>query len=147
MSAGTEASGEPVSEFPADPEDVNWNLLRELAEKPHPLIRVTDEVKAGLHFGMVELLYAARSVHHLLDLIGVPHGLSLDTRCIDDRTLIAVRGLLNLRERLDRISRWHARESGPGGLVGDFCTECGGRWPCDTRQMADGTYQDPEPAP
>ena len=45
-------------------------------------------------------------------------------------------------ERLDRIAGWHARESGPAGSVGDYCTECGGFWPCPTRRMADGTYVD-----
>lgn len=47
-------------------------------------------------------------------------------------------------ERLDRITSWHARESGPGGMVGDYCRECGNRWPCDTRRMAEGTYVDEE---
>lgn len=45
-------------------------------------------------------------------------------------------------DRVQRIATWHSRESGPGGMVGDFCTECGTRWPCDTRRMADGTYTD-----
>lgn len=46
-------------------------------------------------------------------------------------------------DRLQRIASWHSRESGPGGLVGDYCIECGTRWPCDTRRMADGVYEDP----
>jgi hypothetical protein len=46
--------------------------------------------------------------------------------------------------RLDRIGDWHARETGPAGTVGDYCRECGHRWPCDTRRMADGTYVDEE---
>lgn len=50
-------------------------------------------------------------------------------------------------DRLQRISTWHSRETGPAGLVGDFCTECGERWPCDTRRMADGTYVDPDDGP
>lgn len=45
-------------------------------------------------------------------------------------------------DRLQRISSWHSRETADGGMVGDFCVECGHRWPCDTRRMADGTYQD-----
>lgn len=125
--------------FP-DSADVNWGLLKELYDKPHPLIRVGDT--DGLHYGIVELLYEAQAVHHLLDLIGVPPGYSLDTRAIDDRVLIAIRGYLALHERLVRVSAWHARETGPAGTVGDFCTECGHRWPCDTRRMADGTYID-----
>ena len=49
-------------------------------------------------------------------------------------------------DRLQRIVAWHSRESAHGGLVGDYCMECGHRWPCDTRRMADGTYVDPAPA-
>lgn len=44
--------------------------------------------------------------------------------------------------RLDRIAGWHARETGPAGTVGDYCTECGRFWPCATRRMADGAYVD-----
>lgn len=50
-------------------------------------------------------------------------------------------------DRLQRISAWHSREKGPVGTVGDYCTECGCRWPCDTRRIADGVYdeeKDPE---
>lgn len=129
------------SEFP-DPAGMNWGLLQELYEKPHPLIRDIDTT--GLHFGIVELLFEAKAVHHLLDLADVPRGYSADTRAIDDRALLAVRGIMTLRERLARISGWHERETGPAGMVGDYCTECGHKWPCDTRRMADGTYADPE---
>jgi len=52
------------------------------------------------------------------------------------------RELLDARERLDRIAGWHSRETGPAGTVGDYCTECGELWPCDTRRMAEGTYVD-----
>lgn len=55
-----------------------------------------------------------------------------------------LRDLLSLAfeagDQLQRIAGWHARETAPGGMVGDFCVECGTRWPCDTRKMADGTY-------
>ena len=53
--------------------------------------------------------------------------------------------LLESAQRLDRITAWHARESGPCGTFGDYCTECGSLWPCDTRRMAEGTYTDEEP--
>lgn len=125
------------SGFP-DSADMNWEILQQFYDKPHPLIRDIDTT--GLHFGIVELLYEAKAVHHLLDLIGVPPGYSLDTEDIDARTLVAVRGTMTLRERLARISDWHARETGPAGTVGDYCTECGHRWPCDSRRMADGVY-------
>lgn len=130
------------SEFP-DPANMNWGLLQDLYVKPHPLIRDIDTT--GLHYGIVELLLKAKAVHHLLDFADVPRGYSMDTRAIDDRTLLAVRGMLTLRARLARISGWHARETGPAGMVGDDCYECGFPWPCPTRQMADGIYQD-EPA-
>lgn len=55
-----------------------------------------------------------------------------------------VRVDIQLGERLDRIVSWHSRESGQGGLVGDYCNECGHRWPCETRRMAEGTYVDEE---
>ncbi|MDP8971211.1 MAG: hypothetical protein M3N52_12100 [Actinomycetota bacterium] len=42
-------------------------------------------------------------------------------------------------DRLQRISTWHSRETGPAGTVGDYCSECGRASPCDTRRMADGT--------
>ena len=90
------------------------------------------------------MLLEAKAVHHLLDLADVPRGYSMDTRDIDARTLLAVRGMMTLRERLARISGWHARETGPAGTVGDYCTECGHKWPCDTRRMADGVYADDE---
>jgi hypothetical protein len=49
-------------------------------------------------------------------------------------------------DRLKRLSAWHSRESGSGGLVGDFCVECGNRWPCDSRKLADGTYTEADEA-
>lgn len=125
---------------PEFPRQVNWELLKSLYERPHPLIRDIDTT--GLHYGVVEVLLEAKAIHHLLDLAGVPQGYSLDTRDIDCRVLLAIMAMGNLRERLARISAWHARETGPAGTVGDFCTECGHRWPCDTSRMADGTYTD-----
>lgn len=58
----------------------------------------------------------------------------------DVRTLLSA--AFEAGDRLQRISSWHARESGPSGTVGDFCVECGTRWPCDTRRMTDGIYED-----
>lgn len=135
---------EPVSEFPADGTAVNWGILKTLSEKPHPLLKPGGAAgdTSHLHFGEVEVLYEALVVHHLLDIGGVPQGFGMDTRNIDARTLVAIIGMGNLRERLARISGWHSRETGPAGMVGDFCTECEHPWPCDTRRMADGTYAD-----
>lgn len=132
----------PGCEFPRSAAEVNWELLQLLQAKPHKLIRDIDT--AGLHYGIVELLCEAKVVHHLLDLIDVPHRYGMDTRDIASRTLIAVRGTLTLRERHARISARHARETGPAGTVGDYCIECGHPWPCDSRRMADGTYTEEE---
>jgi hypothetical protein len=135
--AAREAAGSP---FPSASADINWELLKELYVKPHELIRDADPdgVDKDLHYGFIELLDEAKAVHHLFDMIGVPRGYSLDTRAIDDRALVAVRGFLTLQERLGRISERHCRETGPAGTVGDRCVECGQPWPCDTRQIADG---------
>ena len=135
------AAGSP---FPSVSADINWELLKELYAKPHKLIRDADPdgVDKDLHYGFIELLDEAKAVHHLLDMIDVPHGYSLDIRNIDDRTLIAVRGFLTLQERLDCLSGRHCRETGPAGTVGDRCAECGRPWPCDDRRIADGTYSD-----
>jgi hypothetical protein len=130
------------SEFPY-PDDANWELLKELYGKPHPLVnnawQPPDVEDPGW---LIEMFCDVRAVHHLLDLADVPHGYSIDTRDIAARTLLAARGMMTLRERLARISGWHARETGPAGTVGDYCTECGHRWPCDSRRMADGVYVD-----
>ena len=45
-------------------------------------------------------------------------------------------------DRLQRLSTWHSRESAPGGMFGPNCDECGNLWPCASRRMADGTYED-----
>jgi hypothetical protein len=129
------------SEFPG-PEDANWGLLRELADRPHPLLNNEVQIPDGLPLGWTEMFYEVRAAHHLLDLADVPRGYSMDARDTAARTLLAVRGMMTLRERLARISGWHERETGPAGTVGDFCAECENRWPCDTRQMADGVYVD-----
>ena len=130
------------SEFPG-PGDVNWGLVNELAVKPHPLVNNEWQPPEVEDPGwLTEMFYEMRAVHHLLDLAGVPRGYGIDTRDIDCRVLLAVRGLMTLRERLARISDWHERETGPAGTVGDYCTECGHRWPCESRRMADGTYAD-----
>ena len=129
------------SEFP-DPADVFWELLSKLSGRPHPLLNNEVQIPDDLPLGWIEMFYEVRAAHHLLDLADVPRGYSIDTRAIDARTLLAARGMMTLRERLARISGWHARETGPAGTVGDYCIECGHRWPCDTRRMADGVYAD-----
>jgi hypothetical protein len=142
-----------VSEYPQS--GVDWEILKELAERPHPLydpfrlIALLMEphpepvtIPGITASNIVESLCDVLESHHLLDMIGVPHGLSLDTRELDARVLLAVRGHMALSGRLDRIAGWHARETGTAGTVGDFCTECGHLWPCETRRMADGNHPD-----
>lgn len=127
---------------------VNFDLIQRLATKPHKHLNISDCAKYTCehghdHIGTGEVLEEARTVQHLLDLAGVPEGEGYSAH-IDARVYLLVAKVLALRERLDRIVGWHARESGPAGTVGDYCTECGTRWPCDTRRMAEGTYVDPE---
>jgi hypothetical protein len=144
----TETTPGVRSEFPGPDDVVNWEILKTLAQRPHPLLKPggTSGDTSDLHYSVAEVLYEALTVHHLLDMAGVPRGFGMDTRNIDSRTLIAIMGMGNLRERLSRISGWHQRETGPAGTVGDFCTECEHRWPCDTRRMADGTWKDDDDA-
>lgn len=133
--------------------EINFPLLGELAKKPHPLLNIVDDALYGAEIGgaftncsggVGETMQEARTAHHLLDMIGIPQGKGYSSD-LDARTFLAIREVMGLRERLDRIATWHARETGPSGTVGDFCTECGERWPCDTRRMADGTHEDCQP--
>jgi hypothetical protein len=125
-----------------DPE-INWALIQALATNPHPALHIADRDEGDLPTGVGEVLMEARATQHLLDLIGIPSGLGTAYAShIDARTYLAIRKVIDLGERLDRIATWHSRETGPGGMVGDFCVTCEGRWPCDTRRMAEGTYTD-----
>lgn len=107
-------------------DDVNWALLKRLENKPHP---------------SVEDISKDNVIHHLLDLAGIPKVLDHNDDT-DARVYLAATTINRLKERLDRIISWHSRESAGGGMIGDFCVECGNRWPCDTRKMAEGTYSD-----
>lgn len=120
---------------------INFELIGDLSRKPHHLLNL--QVGEVLPLGVGEVLQEARNVHHLLDMAGIPQGIGYSSD-IDARTYLAITALSTLRERLERISGWHARETGEGGMVGVFCVECGTGWPCDTRRMADGTYVDEE---
>ena len=126
-----------------NPEPINFSLLTHLAEKPHPLLNIADDLRQVPEAWLGEVMQEARTAHHLLDMVGIPaeRGYKSD---LDARTYLAVRKILELGERLDRIQSWHSRETGPSGTVGDYCTECGVRWPCDTRRMAEGTYVEDE---
>jgi hypothetical protein len=132
--------------------EINYALLTELATKPHPLLHIAGgdeyllrvgEVLDNCNGGIGEVMTQARTVHHLLDMAGIPHG-EVYASDLDSRAWQLLVKAQGVEERLARIATWHSRESGPDGTVGDYCTECGVRWPCDTRRMAEGTYVDEE---
>lgn len=131
---------------------VNWPLIERLAVQPHKHLNIVDGAQYGLMVGGVfdnasngvgEVMQEARTAHHLCDLAGIPEGWNYSAH-IDARVFQLVMQRLDLAERLGRIGNWHSRETAPGGMVGDFCNECGHVWPCDTRRMTDGTYVDPD---
>lgn len=126
--------------------EINYDLLTQLADKPHPLLNVADDAEKQFRETPVswlsEVFVEARTAHHLFDIAGIPHGESCYSQHLDARAWLAITKIGTLRDRLDRIKAWHSRECGPAGMVGDYCNECETRWPCDTWRMADGTYTD-----
>jgi hypothetical protein len=127
---------------------INYELLKQLATRPHPLLNIAEDFEKQIRdippAWTGEVFTQARTAHHLLDLASIPqrdegHVYASD---LDSRTWLAVAELGSLRNRLDRIATWHSRETADGGMVGDFCNECGERWPCETRRMADGSHED-----
>ena len=120
---------------------INWDLLERLATKDHPLANILAE-QQELPQGVGESLMENRVAHHLLALAGIPQGTGSHDSYLDARTWQAWLLIQRLQERLDRLTTWHSRETGPGGMVGDYCNECGTRWPCDTYRMATGSYED-----
>lgn len=119
--------------------EINWTLLESLRDKPHPLLNIIDDVHLP-HWGG-EVMQEARNAHHLLDLVKIPHGKGY-AQDLDARVFLAIRQIFDLSDRLSRLAGWHALEEGPGGLVGLYCTECEQRWPCPTRRLAEGTYEE-----
>lgn len=127
---------------------INYPLLARLAERPHPLLNIAEDFEAQIREIPIawtgEVFTQARSVHHLLDIVGIPQQAGGHySGDLDSRTWLAINEIINLRNQLDRIASWHSRETAEGGMVGDYCNECRERWPCDTRRMADGSYEDP----
>jgi hypothetical protein len=147
------AAQQPLSrgdEHLALSERVNWDLIQRLAAKPHKHLNIVEGERYGLMVdgkfdtgcgGVGEVMQEARTVQHLLDMAGVPEGWA-DTAHIDARVFLLISDLLAARERLARVASWHSLETGPGGLVGLYCIECGNAHPCETRRMADGTHED-----
>jgi hypothetical protein len=125
--------------------EINWTLINDLRTKPHPLIN-HDPARFPGHaqcdsIGCGEIVIEARTAQHLLDLAGIPRGHGYDSDA-DARTYLLAAEAGDLRDRLSRIADWHSRETAVGGMVGDYCNECGNQWPCDTNRMATGTYED-----
>lgn len=123
----------------------NFELIASLSDKPHPLLNIADDLEKQIRETPIawtgEVFTHARNAHHLLDIVGIPQGKGYASD-LDSRTWQAINLIVGLRNRLDRIASWHSRETADGGMVGDYCTECGEVWPCETRRMADGSYED-----
>jgi hypothetical protein len=118
--------------------DINYDLLTQLADKAHPLL---NPQVCDCHNWCAEINQEAKVAHHLLDLAGIPHGEGY-AQNLDARTYQAVMRITDLEDRVGRIAALHERITRPGGLFDDRCGECDQRWPCDTRRMAEGTYED-----
>jgi hypothetical protein len=129
---------------------VNYELLQRLVVKPHKHLNIIEGAQYGLMIdgnfdhcfhGVGEVMEEARAVQHLCDMAGIPEGEGYSAH-IDARVFLLMLRMNKALDRLGRIASWHSRETGSGGMVGDFCTDCGNRWPCDTHLMAMGTYVD-----
>jgi hypothetical protein len=79
-------------------EEMDWSILHDL-DKPHPLVNNSWQPPEPDEHYTDEMFCEMRNVHHLLDMAGVPHGYSMDTRSIDCRVLLLVRAYLRLRDR------------------------------------------------
>lgn len=144
--AGVPLPNDPLDQFP----EVNWNLLERLAVKPHKHLNIVEGEQYGLLIdgkfhdasnGVGEVMQEARTVQHLCDFGGVPEGTEYKAH-IDARVFLLLAKMTELGDRLDRIITWHSQETGEAGTVSGYCKECGQPWPCETRQMAEGTYVD-----
>lgn len=119
---------------------IDFELLAQLATKPHPLLNIWDDFAAQLDEGPIEwtreVFQEARTAHHLLDLAGIPavQGYASD---LDARVYIAIQRIQQLDARLARIASWHRRVTSPGGVTHDECSECGWTWPCPTWRQAE----------
>lgn len=98
----------------------------------------TCEHGERLNVGWLELAREAENAQQLLDFAGIPDGNPQGRGDVDWRTAEAVLRLTDAQGRLSAIAAAHARETAPGGMVGDFCIECDRRWPCPTYLHANG---------
>lgn len=81
--------------FPAR-DEVDWSVLGDL-NLPHPLVNNAWQPPEPDTHHAGEMFETLRNVHHLLDLAGVPHGYSLDTRDADSRVLLLVLAFRKMR--------------------------------------------------
>lgn len=98
----------------------------------------TCEHGERLHVGWLELGQEAEYAQQILDFAGVPDGEPQGKGDLDWRVAVAAIRLLEAESRLATIADAHARETAGGGMVGDYCVECGCRHPCPTYRWASG---------
>lgn len=124
---------------------INWVVLTELADKPHPLLNIAEDFEKQIRetplAWMREVFTEARTVHHLLDMVGIPHGQAY-AQDLDARTYLAIAEILKMRRQLDRITSWHSQAVEDEGMISGLCNECGDPHPCETRRMANGSHED-----
>lgn len=107
--------------------------------RKHYTDATTCEHGEPLHVGWLELGQEAARAQAVLDTYGIPNGLPQGKGDLDWRVTEAMFELTDTRMRLSSIALAHAREKlGETGLVGEFCTECGRKWPCPTYLWASG---------
>lgn len=98
----------------------------------------TCEHGERLNVGWLELGMQAENAQQVLDVARIPDEHPQGRGDVDWRTAEAVLRLLDAEGRLSSIAAAHARETAPGGMVGDYCIECERRWPCPTYLHANG---------
>jgi hypothetical protein len=98
----------------------------------------TCEHGERLNVGWLELGMEAENAQQLLDFVGIPDGSPQGKGDVDWRVAETVLRLMEAGQRLSAIASAHARETGPAGMVGDYCIECERRWPCPTYLWANG---------
>ncbi len=82
--------------------EIDYGLLRDLAGRPHRLVHIADDFEEQIReipiAWVAEVFQEARTAHHLLDMVGIPHGQGYASD-LDSRTYLAVRELFDLRRR------------------------------------------------
>jgi len=82
--------------------EIDYDLLEKLAVRTHPLLHIADDwhqqVLDTPEAWIGEVLYQARSAHHLLDMAQIPHGRGYASD-LDSRTCLAVLELIDRRRQ------------------------------------------------